>query len=37
MQAGAVTFFQKPVEDDELLLALRKDLDVARGGVSFSN
>jgi FixJ family two-component response regulator len=29
MQAGAVTFFQKPV-DDELLFAVRKALDVAR-------
>jgi hypothetical protein len=37
MQAGAVGFFQKPVEDDELLLAVRKALDIARGGVGFSN
>jgi DNA-binding response OmpR family regulator len=31
LQAGAAAFFQKPVEDDNLLLAIRKALDPSRG------
>jgi FixJ family two-component response regulator len=37
LQAGAVAFFQKPVEDGELLLAIWKALDTARGGVRFKD
>jgi DNA-binding response OmpR family regulator len=31
LQAGATAFFQKPVEDGVLLLAIRKAMDVSRG------
>ena len=31
LQAGAVAFFQKPVDDSTLLFAIRKALDVSRG------
>src|ERR1700692_1253974 len=37
LQAGAVAFFQKPVEDGELLLAIWKALDTARGGGGFKD
>jgi CheY-like chemotaxis protein len=37
LRAGAVAFFQKPVEDGELLLAIWKALDTPRGGVRFNN
>jgi DNA-binding response OmpR family regulator len=35
LQAGAAAFFQKPVEDDALLFAIRKALDVSRGALRF--
>src|SRR6202049_3837104 len=34
LQAGAVAFFQKPVDDDELLSAIRKALDLSAPGTS---
>ncbi len=37
LQAGAVEFFQKPVDDGKLLLAIRKALDVVRGEVRFDD
>jgi two-component system KDP operon response regulator KdpE len=35
LQAGAAAFFQKPVEDGDLLFAIRKSLDLSRGGLRF--
>jgi CheY-like chemotaxis protein len=35
LQAGATAFFQKPVEDDTLLFAIRKALDLSRGELRF--
>jgi CheY-like chemotaxis protein len=35
MQAGAAAFFQKPVEDDSLLFAVRKALELSRGELRF--
>jgi two-component system KDP operon response regulator KdpE len=35
LQAGATAFFQKPVEDGMLLLAIRKAMDVSRGELRF--
>jgi FixJ family two-component response regulator len=35
MQAGAAAFFQKPVEDSNLLFAIRKALDDSRGELRF--
>jgi DNA-binding response OmpR family regulator len=35
LQAGAAAFFQKPVDDGTLLLAIRKALDVSRGDLRF--
>src|ERR1700680_4234690 len=34
LEAGAVAFFQKPVDDDELLSAIRKALDLSAPGTS---
>jgi DNA-binding response OmpR family regulator len=36
LQAGATAFFQKPVEDGVLLLAIRKAMDVSRGELSLT-
>jgi CheY-like chemotaxis protein len=35
LQAGATAFFQKPVEDNTLLFAIRKALDISSGGLRF--
>ena len=35
LEAGATAFFQKPVEDRNLLFAVRKALDVSRGELRF--
>src|ERR1700732_4195111 len=35
LQAGAAAFFQKPVEDGNLLLAIRKALDLSRRKLRF--
>jgi DNA-binding response OmpR family regulator len=35
LHAGAMAFFQKPVEDSTLLFAIRKALDVSRGELRF--
>jgi CheY-like chemotaxis protein len=35
LQAGAVAFFQKPVEDADLLFTIRKTLDLSRGELRF--
>jgi chemotaxis family two-component system sensor histidine kinase/response regulator PixL len=35
LQAGAAAFFQKPVEDGNLLFAIRKALDLSRGELRF--
>jgi DNA-binding response OmpR family regulator len=37
MQAGAAAFFQKPVEDSNLLFAIRKALDNSRGELRFDD
>jgi two-component system KDP operon response regulator KdpE len=37
LQAGAAAFFQKPVEDGNLLFAIRKALDVSRGELRFDD
>jgi CheY-like chemotaxis protein len=37
LQAGAAAFFQKPVEDGNLLLAIRKALDLSRGKLRFDD
>jgi CheY-like chemotaxis protein len=35
LQAGAAAFFQKPVEDRNLLFAIQKALDLSRGELRF--
>jgi FixJ family two-component response regulator len=37
LQAGAAAFFQKPVEDNALLSAIRRALDASRGELSFDS
>jgi FixJ family two-component response regulator len=37
LQAGAAAFFQKPVEDGNLLFAIRKALDHSRGELRFDD
>jgi CheY-like chemotaxis protein len=37
LQAGAAAFFQKPVEDGQLLFAIRKALDISRGELRFDD
>ena len=37
LEAGAAAFFQKPVEDGNLLFAIRKALDISRGELRFDD
>jgi CheY-like chemotaxis protein len=37
LQAGATAFFQKPVDDNALLFAIRRALDISRGELRFDD